>query len=235
MISINGRTFRGNNVTIINGKVINGGDSISSKKFDDRKEENARNVEKITIDSSIADVDVSVSNSEKVEAHFFGEASIDGDIKFDVKRIFNEIIVTLNFSGTSFGDNLKLNVTIPAKEFKQISIKTNSGDVQLRENVATSGLKIKTQSGDVETNSIFRHATLKTMSGDVDIFINAISNVELEVSTMSGDIEAKLQNIGHVNLSSSTMSGTTKNRHNSTVGYTADVDLSTMSGDIKIR
>lgn len=45
MISINGRTFRGNNVTIINGKVINGGDSISSKKFDDRKEENARNVE----------------------------------------------------------------------------------------------------------------------------------------------------------------------------------------------
>ena len=80
MISINGRTFRGNNVTIINGKVINGGDSISSKKFDDRKEENARNVEKITIDSSIADVDVSVSNSEKVEAHFFGEASIDGGI-----------------------------------------------------------------------------------------------------------------------------------------------------------
>lgn len=76
---------------------------------------------------------------------------------------------------------------------------------------------------------------MKTMSGDVDIFINAISNVELEVSTMSGDIEAELQNIGHVNLSSSTMSGTTKNRHNSTVGYTANVDLSTMSGDIKIR
>ena len=98
-----------------------------------------------------------------------------------------------------------------------------------------SGLKVKTQSGDVETNSIFRHATLKTMSGDVDIFINAISNVELEVSTMSGDIEAELQNIGYVNLSSSTMSGTTKKRHNFTVGYTSDVDLSTMSRDIKIR
>ncbi len=235
MISINGRTFRGNNVTIINGKVINEGDSIFFKKFDDRKEENAHNVEKITIDSSMADVDVSVSNSEKVEAHFFGEASVDGDVKFDVKRILNEIIITLDFSGTSFGDNLKLNVTIPAKEFKQISIKTNSGNVQLRENVATTGLKVKTQSGDVETNSIFRHATLKTMSGDVDIFINAISNVELDVSTMSGDIEVELQNIGYVNLSSITMSGTTKNRHNSTVGYTANFYLSTMSGDIKIR
>lgn len=233
MVSI--KTLRANNVTIINGKVINGDDSISYKKFDDRKEENAHNVEKITIDSSIADVDVSVSNSEKVEAHFFGEVSADGDVKFDVKRILNEIIVTLNFSGTSFGGNLKLNVTIPSKEFKQIFIKTNSGDVQLRENVATSGLKVKTLSGDVETNSIFRHAILKTTSGDVDIFINAISNVELAVSTMSGDIETELQNIGHVNLSSSTMSGTTKNRHNSTVGYTADVDLSTMSGDIKIR
>lgn len=233
MVSI--KTFKANNVTIINGKVINGDDSISYKKFDDRKEENAHNVEKITIDSRMADVDVSVSNSEKVEAHFFGEVSVDGDVKFDVKRILNEIIVTLNFSETSFGGNLKLNVTIPSKEFKQISIKTNSGDVQLRENVATSGLKVKTQSGDIETNSIFRHATLKTMSGDVDIFINAISNVELEVSTMSGDIEAELQNIGHVNLSSSTMSGTTKKRHNSTVGYTADVDLSTMSGDIKVR
>lgn len=152
MVSI--KTFRANNVTIINGKVINGNDSISYKNFDDRKEENAHNVEKITIDSSMADVDVSVSNSEKVEAHFFGEVSVDGDVKFDVKRILNEIIVTLNFSGASFGGNLKLNVTIPAKEFKQIFIKTNSGDVQVRENVATSDLKVKTQSGDVETNSI---------------------------------------------------------------------------------
>lgn len=167
MVSI--KTFRANNVTIINGKVINGNDSISYKKFDDRKEENAHNVEKINIDSSMANVDVSVSNPEKVEAHFFGEISVDGDVKFDVKRILNEIIVTLNFSETSFGGNLKLNVTIPSKEFKQIFIKTNSGNVQLKENVATSSLKVKTHSGDVETNSIFRYAILKTMSGDIKI------------------------------------------------------------------
>ena len=223
---LNIENFRGN---------INEGNSIYSKKFNDIKEENASFIEKITIDSSMADVDVSVSNSEKVEAHFFGEFSVDGDVKFDVKRILNEIIVTLNFSGASFGGNLKLNVTIPAKEFKQIFIKTNSGDIRVRENIASSDLKIKTQSGDIKINSIFRHAILKTMRGDVDIFINAISNVELAVSTMSGDIEAELQNIGHVNLFSSTMSGTIKNHHNSTVGYTANVDLSTMSGDIKIR
>ena len=39
MISINGRVFSGSNVTIVNGRVISGGGTGKTQKFDERKAE----------------------------------------------------------------------------------------------------------------------------------------------------------------------------------------------------
>ena len=52
---------------------------------------------------------------------------------------------------------------------------------------------------------------------------------------MSGYVSAEFNNIGHINLSTSSMSGDVRNRHKESRGYNADVDISTMSGDIRIR
>ena len=52
---------------------------------------------------------------------------------------------------------------------------------------------------------------------------------------MSGDVSAEFNNIGHINLSTSSMSGDVRNRHKESRGYNADVYISTMSGDIRIR
>lgn len=73
---------------------------------------------------------------------------------------------------------------------------------------------MKTQSGDLESNATFANASITTMSGDVELYINAKENIFVEISTMSGDV---------------------RNRHKGGTGYTANVDISTMSGDIRIR
>ena len=73
------------------------------------------------------------------------------------------------------------------------------------------------------------------LSGDVELYINAIKDIDVEISTMSGDVSTEFNNIGHVNLSTSSMSGDVRNRYKGGAGYTADVDISTMSGDIRIR
>lgn len=235
MISINGRVFSGNNVTIVNGRVISGGGTAKSQKFDERKSEDCSNIDKITIDSTVADVNVSVSNSSKIEAHFYGEAEIDGDVNFDVRVVNRELRITLQFTGNCFNGNLKLDITVPQKTFKVISAKSSSADITLNEGVSTDYLKVKTQSGDLETNATFNNVSVSTMSGDIELCIDATNDISVKVSTMSGDVSAEFNNVAHINLSTSSMSGDVKNRYKGSKGYTADVDISTMSGDIRIR
>lgn len=235
MIYINGRVFSGSNVTIINGQVVNEGGTGKTQKFDENKSENADNVEKITIDSTFVDVNISVSNSSNVDAHFYGQADVDGEVKFDVRLVNRELKITLNVTGNCYNGNLKLDVTVPHKTFNAISAKSSSADIILNEGVATDHLKVKTQSGDLETNASFTNASITTMSGDVELCINANKDIVVEISTMSGNVSTEFNNIGQVNLSTSSMSGNVRDRHKGGTGYTADVDISTMSGDISIR
>lgn len=235
MISINGRVFSGSNITIVNGRVINGGGIGKSQKFDERKAEDANNVEKITIDSTVADVNVSVSNSSKVEAHFYGQADVDGDVKFDVCVINRELKITLKFTGNCYNGSLNLDVTVPQKTFKAITAKSSSADITLSEGVSMDYFKVKTQSGDLESNATFANASITTTSGDVELYIDAKENISVEISTMSGDVSAEFNNVGYIDLSTSSMSGDVRNRHKGGTGYTANVDISTMSGDIRIR
>lgn len=235
MISINGRVFSGSNVTIVNGRVINGGGTGKTKKFDERKSEDANNIEKIAIDSTMADVNVSVSNSSKVEAHFYGQADIDGNIDFDVRMVNRELRITLKFTGNCYNGNLKLDVTVPQKTFRAITAKSSSADITLGEGVSTDYIKVKTQSGDLETSATFTNASVSTMSGDVELYIDAKEDISVEISTMSGDVSAEFNNVGYIDLSTSSMSGDVRNRHKGGTGYTANVDISTMSGDIRIR
>ena len=200
MISINGRIFSGGNVTIVNGRVINGGEIGKTQKFDERKVEDCSNVEKIAIDSTFGDVNVSVSNSSKVEAHFYGEANIDGDVNFDVQVVNRELRITLKSTGNCFNGNLKLDVSVPKKTFKVISAKSSSADITLNEGVSTDYLKVKTQSGDLETNATVNNISVCTMSGDVELCIDATQDINVEVSTMSGDVSAEFNNISSVRL-----------------------------------
>ncbi len=230
MININ---FSGN--TIINGRVINGCGTGKTQNFDEKKSEYANNVENITIDSAVADINVSISNSSNVEAHFYGQANIDGGISFDVRKVNRDLKVTLQFTGNCYNGNLKLDVTLPQKIFKVITAKSTSADVTLNEGVSTDYIKVKTLSGDLETNATFTNASISTISGNVDLCIDAKKDVSVEITTISGDVSTEFKNIRYINISTSTISENVKNTHKSVSGHIANVDVSTMSGNIKIK
>lgn len=235
MFSINGKSFTGNCVTIINGRVISGGETGKLQKFDEIKTEDCSNIDKIAIESTIGDVNISASNSSKVEAHLHGNAIVDEDVNFDVRVVNRELRITLQYTGSCFSENLKLDITVPQKTFKAISAKSSSADITLNEGVSADCLKLKSQSGDLEVNATVNNVSASTMSGDVELCIDAKQDINVNISTMSGDVSAEFNNIAHINLSTSSMSGNVKNHHYGVKGYTADVDISTMSGDIRIR
>ena len=234
MFSINGQIFSGSNVTIVNGRVISGGKTGKSRKFDERKSEDCSNIDKIVIDSTVADVSVSVTDSSEVEAYFYGEAEIDGDVDFDLQLVNRELRITLHHTGNCFNGSLKLDITVPRKTFREISAKSSSGDITLNEGVSTDYLQVTIQSGDLETSAIASSFSVSMMSGDVELRIDAIQDINVNISIMSGDVSAEFNNIGHINLSASSMAGNVKNRHKEGNGYIANVNISTMSGNIRI-
>lgn len=225
----------GSNITIINGRVVNSGKTDKTQTFDAKKSEKANNVEKISIDSTFVDVNISASNSSNIEVHFYGQADVDGKIKFDVRLVNCELEITLNFTGNCYNSNLKLDVTVPHKTFKEISVKSSSADITLSETVSTEHLKVKTQFGDLETAATFTKASVTTIRGDVELCINANKDIVVGISTMSGNVSTEFNNIGKIKLSTSSMSGNVRNRHKGGTGYTANVCISTMSGNIRIR
>lgn len=235
MNKINGIVFSENNVIIVNGRVISGGGTSKLQKFDERKAKDCSDIDKIAIDTTAAEVNVSVSNSSKVEAHFYGEAEIEGDVNFDVQVENHELRIILQFTGNCFNRNLKLDVTVPQKKFKVISAKSSSADITVNKGVSTNHLKVKTQYGNLEINATVNNVSASTMSGNVELCIDAIGDVSVEVSTKSGDVSAEFNNIADINLFVSSRSGDVKNRHKGGKGYTADVNISTMSGNIRIR
>ena len=115
------------------------------------------------------DVNVSVSNLSKIEAHFYGQAEINGDVKFDVCVVNRELRITVKFVGICYNGSLNIDVAVPQKTFKAITANTSSTDITLDEGVSTDYIKVKTKSGDLESNATFTNASVATMSGDIKI------------------------------------------------------------------
>lgn len=229
-----------NSVTIIrNGQVISAGDECGEKRtFDEVKNEHANDVDSLSIDCVCGSVTVMEKNTSNITVHFSGTATVVGDdLKFSAEVVNRELRVRLKTKGNIIGGNLKINITIPSeKTFKKFSFESKSTDLEILGRVLTREFEAETMSGDVSGEVSFKNAFVKTMSGDIDLEILAKDDVTLRSTSMSGDISARLHNIGRVILNTKSMSGDVTNRHNeSTDGYTANIDASTMSGDIKIK
>lgn len=232
----NSKIFRRGNLTRAKGQVKNEYETIKNKNFDERKFANVNDwVKNIVIDPIDADVNIFLSNSSKVEVHFYGKADVDGDINFNVHVENQELIISLEFIGNYYNGILKLDVALPHKTFKTIGVNSSSASVTLDKGVSTEYLKIETKSGNLENNATFSNASVKTTSGDIKFYINAITDINVDISTVIGDVVMEFNNIGHIDILAKTKIGNIENLHKKENGYTATVDISTMSGDIKIK
>ena len=254
MVKIRGVSISGSSIQIMGNRIFGGNSNGKKQTIDDKREVDSNDVKKITINSAFANVSINPSDSNNIEVWLRGEAEISGELDFDVKTINNVLNVFLNFKGDNYwySGYIKLDITVPKKLFKEIFLEGTSSDLSVEKGVLAETLKVKTMSGDIEvtaspdtveisTQSGDVEATvssgkvdISTMSGDVTLEINAIKDVRVKVSTMSGDVESYFYNIGQLNLSTKTMSGDVTNHHKDGKGYTANVNISTMSGDIKI-
>lgn len=215
-------------------KTVNFG-TPKMQKFDNRKSEDGTRIEELVINSSFIDVNISTSNSSKIEVYFYGQANIAGNINFDVKVMDHELKITLQPFGTCFENNLKLDVVVPQKIFKAILVNTSFANITLNKGVSTNSLEVRTQSGTLKTSATFTNLFVSTTNGNVDFYINAIKDIFVNISTIEGDVWTEFENIRYINLSTNSIDGNLSNCHTGRTGYTANVTISTIGGNINIR
>lgn len=235
-ITISGCHYNGNNVTIVNGQIVSGGNIFGgeSKKIDEKKSTSANSISRITVNCDCADVQMNVANTNTIEAHFFGQVTTDGTTKFDVSTFDREVKITVKLTGNSMNSNLHLHIDIPARMFETIDVKSENGNIIISEGVSVKRLKLKSTNGNVESNAVFENIKANSMNGNTEVYVNANSDVELDVSSLNGNAIVELHNISRCNLSTSSMNGSVRNRFHATTGYTADGEVSSMNGDVKV-
>lgn len=221
-----------NGTTIVNGRKVSG--KCKSKEFDERKEENTDNIEKIVIVSALTDINISASNSSKVEAHFYGNATIDKDVNFEVKKINRQLRITVNYSGTCGNSNLKLDIKVPIEKMFKIYAESVSSNIIVDELIAEH-FGAQTVSGNVEIKAKLKDITVDTVSGNVDINIKANSDIKMRIETVSGNINLGLDNLEKIKLSSDSFNGYVGSHNTDNTNYIANIKISTVSGIINFH
>ena len=110
-----------------------------------------------------------------------------------------------------------------------------NGDIIISEGVSVRKLNLKSANGNVKSNATFEVITANSKNGNTKVFVNAISDVELDVSSKNGNAIVELHNISCCNLSTSSMNGSVHNCFHATTGHnTANGEVSSKNGDVKI-
>lgn len=228
--------YNANCMTIVNGRIISGGFSPAElKKVDESKNIEAEGITTIKVDADLADVNVSVGSSNKVEVHYYGEVDTESNIKLSLTKCNDEINVLAQTTNNTVTSSLKLDVVIPQKKFRLISVKSQNGTTEIHKNVETSRLKLKSQNGRIKSKCNFEKITANTMNGSIDISITAKSDIEISASSMNGNVNLELNNIELCKISTSSMNGKARNRHTSTGRYKATREVSSMNGNVRIQ
>ncbi len=207
-------------------------------------------IAKIDIKTVSADIEIIPSKNSKIEITLSGEKPKEiqllevnqskSSVKIKIERPNDE---KLNRQCK----NLQLHISLPQKVYKQLKIKSVSGDISLSK-INSLRAKIKSVSGDLYASNVdidfnintvsgdaklttlrpFRELTFHSVSGDLEIGMDKMTGFFLNFKTVSGDVETSFP--GGKYLSKFVkMNYQLKN-----LDEKIKIDVRTVSGDLKI-
>ncbi len=228
--------IKGDNNVVVNGRILSGNSKRQLRRVDEKKLVDAEGIEKITIDSSVFDINLYVSkDSSKIQAHCYGEVNIDGDVELQTYVAKDEVKIEVIMNGNCYAGQLKFEVIIPDKTFKRIRTKSICANVKIEEDVSAQTIEAETTSGNIDTQATFSNASLETISGNISCYIDATGDIRAKFSSVSGNVLLELANLKKVNLSARSVSGNVQNLYREEDGYSAEVKVTTVSGDVRIK
>ncbi|MCZ8520680.1 MULTISPECIES: DUF4097 family beta strand repeat-containing protein [Paenibacillus] len=207
--------------------------SLNTKEVRMEKTADPASIEHIKINSGSTDVRVVPGSSDEIRTRLEGKASpaYAEKLRLDVKPQGETLQIDVSASDSfQIGINLTeldLIVELPEKDWKSVSVRTQSGDAEL---AGLKGAKVEAEagSGDIETKGI-EAAQLKLRTSSGNIGTEEFKGEELAFRAESGDVS--LTGVQSA-LKGSAATGTITVR---TEELLYPADLTTGSGDVIVQ
>ena len=247
----------GNNGVFVNGMPVNSKDDLKTQTVEKKKIITDETIRKIAIDTSCLNLILGKAETNHIEVRLYGK--MGGTEKEKAQVQINTSVtdqkLEIGYELPSIMYNLRLNleVLLPEKEFQELFIESESGDILITGiavseitieslsgdiccNTTSQKLAIKNKSGDIHCNTASSKINLEAVSGDIKVNLDAKDNTELKGTAVTGDIKCTVKNISHLNVSANTVVGSVKNKYRECEeGYRANIKLNTVSGDIVVK
>ena len=238
--NINGASINGNGVVInSSNNVITSNKQHKSNKMknsirvNETKIEKADIINKISI-TSFTDITISTSNSSNIEINLSGEYVSKEEIIFTTKQNENELVIIINKGNDLCSENLELDIKVPDKFFRNISINNEYGDITIIDTISVDNININAINGDIDLDVLTSNVDIYSVNGNVDLCLSANNNMNVNVSSVSGDINLELYNISKITKKLNTTNGSIDNYFDGEGEYSANLKISTINGDITI-
>ena len=190
----------------------------------------------IVINLPNAKINFHKSLSSKVEATLRGTVRVIGeDVKCRVNRKGKNFVIVLYAQEEIIDASIRLDIYLPIKEYNLISIISTNANICIDEGIYAKKFMIRTTSGMVKSYMTFKNAIFESQGASIDVELFAESDVKASIFTESGDINLKLLYIKKALIDTFTKTGNVSNEHSETRGYTALMDISSISGNISIN
>jgi len=194
------------------------------------------NINKVKIVTSSTNVSFSYSDSDNIVAKLYGSCIIINSVPvLSINKTLNELNIFIEMPNNFIGD-IALDIMLPKREYNKIIVIGQSSDVTINKILDIKSLNISTLSGNISGKVECEQIDLNTVSGNVDIILEAKSKIISKIQTISGNIVIKCNNVKSFRLYHKTISGEVSNNHNTTKdGGNVTISASTISGNIIIN
>lgn len=196
---------------------------------------------RISVITSTGDIEI----SDKMLVEMLEISTSSGDVSLEKLRKLNGINIKTSTGDVYVNDGVEtgsLKIETSAGEVEvsddisadEIDINTSTGDIELSDTVHCKSIKITTGAGEVDVNAMFAKVDINTSIGDVTVETEAKQDISMFISTKNGDVSIDLDNIGTINQTIKSRTGDVDCNYSGNGMYTADIRVTTSTGDIEI-
>lgn len=201
--------------------------------IDEEKTASAAGISEINVTTASTDINVVVSDTNEVRAHFYGNVTTSSyyetpqlDFNLNGSTLNINVKNRTNMTFGFFMSSLKVDITVPKSYNKSIKLASSSGEINIQ-NVNVESLSCSTSSGSTNIENVsadeFNHS-----SSSGDLKATGITTKQTKTTSSSGSRTLKKFTGG---LSGSSSSGSIKVQY---LTFSNDIKLNASSGSIEI-
>lgn len=166
----------------------------------EEKEIDIKNIKVINFETTAADVEIKPGPTNSMTVKLEGNIQKKLKDKFRLKIVKEDDLLKVSYMtnenrlGFKFGSekNVTLQVILPERIYRELSVYTTSGDIDMRQ-ITAENIKLKTTSGDqnIEKIKSQNNISIKSSSGNVDI--EELGSLNGQINTKSGKVTMILE------------------------------------------